>query len=169
MKLNTIHHRRPGSHSQAGAALAISLIMLLLLTIIGVTAMQSTTMQERMAGNARERSTTFQIAEAALRDGERYLDTNPNPTFTSIGSSSTNGLYFENTTANDAWYLTKMLSTASSATGTVGNSAYVIEELAPVPPIVAGTPVTTRHYRITARGTGPAGTSVVLLQSIYKR
>ncbi len=40
--------------SQAGAALITSILILLMLTIIGVAAMQMTSMQERMAGNSRD-------------------------------------------------------------------------------------------------------------------
>ena len=174
MKSYTFHHRKPCLHQQKGAALAISLIMLLLLTIIGVTAMQSTIMQERMAGNSRERSNAFQIAEAALRVGEKYLIDNLNPTFVdSSTTNSPNGLYFENTSANEAWYLTKTSVAASSVLDHIGDAtnSYIIEELEPVPDgnLGANRPVTNEHYRITARGTGPAGTAVTLLQSTYKR
>ncbi|TCK05937.1 pilus assembly PilX family protein [Marinobacterium mangrovicola] len=55
---------------ESGAALIVALIMLLLITIIGVSAMQTTTMEERMAGNLRDRHVAFQAAEAALRQGE---------------------------------------------------------------------------------------------------
>jgi len=174
MKLKPFHHRKPCPHTQKGAALAISLIMLLLLTIIGVTAMQSTTMQERMAGNSRERSNAFQISEAALRAGETYLVDNLSPTFVDESSTdSSDGLYFENTAASNSWYLTQTNDTNKSATGNIVDATYgyVIEELEPIAPddLSANAPVTNQHYRITARGTGPAGTAVVLLQSTYKR
>lgn len=55
---------------QSGVVLAISLIMLLLLTLIGFSALQSTGLEEKMAGNMRDRNLAFQAAEAALRDAE---------------------------------------------------------------------------------------------------
>lgn len=58
------------ARQQSGAVLVISLIMLLLLNIIGVTALQTTTLEEKMAGNMRDRIIAFQAAEAALRDAE---------------------------------------------------------------------------------------------------
>lgn len=58
---------------QRGSALAISLIFLLLMTLLGVSAMQGSNMQERMAGNLRDRNMAFQAAEAALRAGEGWL------------------------------------------------------------------------------------------------
>ena len=55
---------------QTGSALVVSLILLLVLTMLGVQGMRSNVMQERMAGNMRERNLAFQAAEAALRLGE---------------------------------------------------------------------------------------------------
>ena len=59
------HHRAP--RRQQGAILFVSLIILLLLTILGVTSMSSVTMEERMAGNMRDGDLAVQAAEAALR------------------------------------------------------------------------------------------------------
>ncbi len=61
---------------ESGAALIVALIMLLLITIVGVSAMQTTTMEEKMAGNLRDRHVAFQAAEAALREGEAYAEDN---------------------------------------------------------------------------------------------
>lgn len=60
-----------------GAALVTSLLLLVVLTIVGVTSLGNTVLQERMAGNTRARDISFQAAEAALRDGERYAQDNP--------------------------------------------------------------------------------------------
>ena len=58
---------------QRGTILFVSLIILLLLTILGVTAMSNVTMEERMAGNLRDSDLATQAAEAALRSGEAWL------------------------------------------------------------------------------------------------
>jgi type IV pilus assembly protein PilX len=60
-------------HNERGAALVTSLVLLLVLTVIGITAMMMTRMQERMAGNTRDLNLAFQGAEAALRDGESMI------------------------------------------------------------------------------------------------
>ena len=57
-------------NSQRGAILVIALFMLLLLTIIGLSSLRGTTLQESMAGNMRDSSLALQAAEAALRKGE---------------------------------------------------------------------------------------------------
>ncbi|OMG66871.1 pilus assembly protein PilX [Stutzerimonas balearica] len=61
---------------QRGAVLLISLIMLLLLTILGTTAMRDTNLQERMAGNMRDHNLAFQAAEAGLRFAEQQVKNN---------------------------------------------------------------------------------------------
>lgn len=174
MKQTILHHRKPGSRSQTGAALAISLIMLLLLTIIGVTAMQSTTLQERMAGNARELNDAFQIAEAGLIDGERYLNQVTIGPFSS--TANTDGLYEAKSillpTDQEWWDITATWTAAGSDAGTLTGARYIVEQLPALATggsLEAGTPGVLQYYRITAQGTGPANTAVVMLQSTFKR
>ncbi|MHC8385420.1 pilus assembly PilX family protein [Pseudomonas sp. LB3P14] len=62
------------SHSQRGMALLVSLVFLLLLTLIGLSSMQSATLQEKMAGSVSLRNQSFQSAEAALRVGESEVE-----------------------------------------------------------------------------------------------
>ena len=60
---------------QAGVALVLSLLLLLVLTIIGVAAMNSTVMQERMAGNLRMQTQVFEVAsEGVSRSIDFYYD-----------------------------------------------------------------------------------------------
>jgi type IV pilus assembly protein PilX len=46
---------------QRGAALVVALIMLLVMTVLGITAMQVTRMEERMAGNSRDVNLAFRV------------------------------------------------------------------------------------------------------------
>ena len=52
---------------QKGVALIVGLVMLLVLTVIGLSAMQGTAMQEKMSGNYRDANMALQAGEAALR------------------------------------------------------------------------------------------------------
>jgi len=173
MKQITHHHRLAGNRTQKGAALVISLIMLLLLTILGITAMQTTTMQERMAGNARERSNAFQIAEAGLTAGESYLNQVTIGPFST--SANADGLYQAKSvllTTDNEWWNIATTWTAGSDTGTLTGSRYIVEQLPALATggsLEAGTPGVLQYYRITAQGTGPANTAVVMLQSTFKR
>jgi type IV pilus assembly protein PilX len=67
---HSLLHRR---HNR-GIALFISLVLLLMLTIVGVSAVQTTTLEVRMARNEHDSMLAFQAAESALRDGEATLD-----------------------------------------------------------------------------------------------
>ena len=58
---------------QKGSVLLVSLVFLLLLTIVGVTAMNISTLEEHMAGNYRDHDLAFQAAEAALLEGEQWV------------------------------------------------------------------------------------------------
>jgi len=55
---------------ESGVVLIVGLVFLLLMTLVGVTAIQSSTTQERMAGNASDRAEVFQSAENVLQAGE---------------------------------------------------------------------------------------------------
>ncbi|MCL5043567.1 MAG: PilX N-terminal domain-containing pilus assembly protein [Gammaproteobacteria bacterium] len=61
------------SDRQRGAALAVSLIFLLLMTLAAVTAVQGSASQERMAANIQFKNDSFQAAEAGLRQAEADL------------------------------------------------------------------------------------------------
>ncbi len=66
-----------------------SVMFILVLTMLGLAAMQSSTLQERMAGNQRDRSIALQAAELALRDAERDLGSlRADGTSTCLGGAS---------------------------------------------------------------------------------
>lgn len=67
-------HRFPTLKTQQGAVMVIALLMLLILTVLGVAGMSTTSLEERMAGNSRDREIAFQAAEAALREGEALVE-----------------------------------------------------------------------------------------------
>ena len=62
-------------HRQRGIALFISLVLLLVLTIAGVSAVQTTTMEERMARNSHDSLIAFQAAETMPKIHTIVIDT----------------------------------------------------------------------------------------------
>lgn len=58
---------------QQGFVLITGMIFLIVITLLALSTMGSTTLQERMTSNQRERFRSLQAADAALRDGERRL------------------------------------------------------------------------------------------------
>jgi type IV pilus assembly protein PilX len=59
--------------------LVVSLIVLLVMTLIGITSMQTTVLEERMAGNLRDRNLSFQAAEAGLQLALSYVERQRTP------------------------------------------------------------------------------------------
>ena len=59
--------------SQGGSALVISLIVLLIVTVFGLAAMQSSILQVKLSTSAKERNRVFAAAESALRVAEQRL------------------------------------------------------------------------------------------------
>lgn len=60
---------------QSGAALAISLVFLLILTILGISAATNSTLEEKMSGNVRDLAVSGQLAESALRSAGDWIRT----------------------------------------------------------------------------------------------
>jgi hypothetical protein len=71
-------HLRTMPSRQQGAVLFISLIMLLLLTLIGITTMQVTLLQERMAGGFRVQHQAFETTEGTLKTTRTSLNNDAN-------------------------------------------------------------------------------------------
>lgn len=55
-------------HTQRGAVLAVGLMMLLILTLLGVTAMKSTVLDEKIAANSQFKMLAYQAAESGLTE-----------------------------------------------------------------------------------------------------
>lgn len=159
---------------QRGSALIFALVFLLLMTLIGTTAMQGTGQQEKMAGNMRDRNLAFQAAEAALRAGERLLESPAVPP-TNFGAAT--GLLLAQA---DTFWMTYDWNNqsltppmASALAGLSQQPRYVIEDRTLSNPPNAGDPEcatpSLRCYRITARGVGGTADAVVILQSTFYR
>lgn len=176
MKRIDLHRRR-----QHGSAMIVSLIFLLLMTLIGTAAMRGSTMQERMAGNARDWNIAFQAAEAALREAEDYLQTTPIlPEFDDAA-----GLYQVNSPDRPVWAGAVesagngYIEYADDLEGTAARPRYYIEELTTARPPGTETETGTAleeifYFRITAVGYGAAVDGAndpiasVVLSTVYR-
>ena len=65
---------------QNGVVLVVGLLMLLVITIVGVTAMSDTTMNERMTSNHQFQTLSFQAAESAIHDNFDIPSVSPSVT-----------------------------------------------------------------------------------------
>ncbi|MDM8559265.1 PilX N-terminal domain-containing pilus assembly protein [Candidatus Parabeggiatoa sp. HSG14] len=65
--MKTIHFsKNPYGNRQSGAVLVFSLILLVILTFLGISALESSKLETRMVANMKDRNSTFQNAEAGL-------------------------------------------------------------------------------------------------------
>jgi len=162
--------------AQRGAVLVVSLIILLIMTIIGVSSMKNTTLEERMAGNMRDQNLAFQSAEAALIEGENFLENN-----LLIVTDGTAGLHARNAAPDvfdpDTW-ANNTKSVGAVSLNDDQNARYFIEKIGDVSKStgkdltfdpggnkVKGGDIT--GYRVVAVGEGPSGTAQSILSSYY--
>jgi len=162
-----------------GAVLVVGLIFMVLLMLIGVTAYNVATQEERQAGNMRDRIRAIEGAEYALRVCEVQLTGAVAPTFTVNGT----GGYYISAQASLELYQQPGFSWTASPTVTVTDPQglnrtlrCVFEQLDSA--AVAGSgrsiraelpQVTGSVYRITARGVGANSNTVSIVQSYYQR
>jgi type IV pilus assembly protein PilX len=177
------------SQLQQGFVLVVALVLLLVLTLLGLAAAQSTSLEERMAGNARNHDLAFQAAEAGLSAGITCLQTGaPACSVFNPGTTGNNGMYqFSPTSTTVIWAQPAFWTTAGNALGyntytginlpqVAAQPQFIIEQLPPVaapggslgqPQFGGGAPAIQR-WRITSRGTGGDKSSEVMLQAVYQ-
>ncbi|MBL1260539.1 MAG: hypothetical protein COB33_008410 [Thiotrichaceae bacterium] len=165
---------------QNGAVLIVSLMLLAIMSLIGVTAMRTTIMQEKMSGNSRDLMLAFQAAEAGIKDAEGYIEnTLLSPV---VFDGTTNGLYDENSNPDiyaAATWITAVTYSEGNFSNVTTQPKYIIELGGPMGSATTDINVagygesagsaTLTTFRITARGTGGTDNAVILLQSNYAR
>ena len=164
---------------QGGMVLFVALILLVILSLLGVTAARMQTVGERMARNDDNRQLGAQAAEAGLRGAETGLLTgiyvnfagNANGLFAPLLANGSPVTNFDWTTA--LAYAGPPLTSVPAASQA---PKFVIENLPSV--AVAGDDISVTSlnpssppvtvYRVTARGLGADGTSTTTLQTIVR-
>lgn len=160
---------------QTGMALITGLIFMVVLTLLALAAMRTTTLEERMSGNARDRDLAFQSAEAALRAGEQVVSGATLPAF-ALGTPLTPRI--DAATLTSYWQNTHDWVAQSTAawqpTGTSAAPQYVVEDMGASAGGGGGSQAFSALnedgvYRVTARGVGSSANTVVILQAVYQR
>ncbi|WP_210558638.1 MULTISPECIES: PilX N-terminal domain-containing pilus assembly protein [unclassified Pseudomonas] len=149
--------------NQRGMVLLVSLVFLLLLTLIGLSSMQSANLQEKMAGSVSLRNQAFQTAEAALRIGESAVQLDSyslavcasatqcappaeSSVVSAAGLNSTSGVTW--VAAGNGFYGVQNIGTTLTAVNVPSNTSATL-------------------YRVTA--VGIAGTSRSVVESVYAK
>lgn len=77
---------------QRGFSLLVVMVFLLVLGLLGFAVTKSAIVQEKIAGNVREKNIAFLAAEAALRSGEMFLTTADDASLTQIRNAGSAGI-----------------------------------------------------------------------------
>jgi len=159
---------------ERGAILVSALLMLLVLTVIGVSVMQITRMQERMAGNTRDLNLAFQGAEAGLREAEQFLWDTPNIiACNNADCIRPRGILPVLNNQTQAWWDAQAQEYGEDGNQEIeeldSDPQFIAEELAFVGPLVVDDPGGRMFYQVTSRSTGATGAANTTLQTTYAK
>lgn len=149
--LTALHH---GGRRERGVVLALALMTLVILTIIGVTAMNGSVMEVRMAGNIQDANSAFLVAENGLEEVMR----NPAGKLI-IGGTWTSNPPFSYSLSSGPAQAT--VSTRDLALSEPGFSSTPGEDQN------ANTPIT--NFEIISEGVTQSGTKVKLFKGVYQK
>ncbi len=186
-------------NKQTGSALILSLLILLVMTMLGITAMSTSTLEEKMAANDRNQKIAFQNAELTLGESEiailqkdwrntnsdkeegtnivdksanleKLLNDPNNKSFYGLNEAKAD--YFEKTT----WQADSCVS-ASDNNQSGFNACYIVEYIADQNPIEVGggygqanqSNVGHKILKLTARSTDSNNVTASIVQSTIRK
>jgi type IV pilus assembly protein PilX len=175
------------ARSQSGVVLVMTLIILLVVTLLGVSSIQLTGLQERMSRNATDAAFAFGGADAALRaaeiaiEAEDGLDSYTNDVTTVDNKYSIEAVNNAPLWSNAAWWDTTAngiaVTTYDTTAGADRVPKYLVEFVRTSTPDLdvtnignVGSTVTaedTHYFRVTARGIGRTAGAKIYMQTTY--
>ena len=177
----TVKNQLTQRSHQGGAVFIVSLVILLIITMLAVGGMQSSLLEEKMAGNVSDRNLAFQSTESAVREAEVFIEgivslgdfdgsaglhsrTDIEPSYYSASTWSDSSDHVVADTDFGAYdsprYFIKHFTTVTGTEGSLNMSGYGDNK---------GTGDVT-IFKITARGTGASAESAeVILRTQYGR
>lgn len=175
-----------------GSVLLVSLVLLLIMTIAGLTAIRMTSLEEKMSGNYLNQQMAFNAAEVALLEAESWINSST-PDLNSFTSDCADGFCFNGSDAVDItvceagndrpWLDSDTWSNSAShqvvnlvVEGISARAKYIIEfrcylakESNGILPDPASAEDWAMLFRITALATGGSSDARVMLQSTFKK
>jgi type IV pilus assembly protein PilX len=161
-----------------GSVLVIGMLTLVLLSLIGASATQTSRIESEIAGNDKAQKEAFFAAELGLTSGENGIEVLPDRL--ALHESSTIGHYAENTAP--LWYAIKWDSTDS--VGVPGSSVPSgLDRIAAPPRYVLeqrtfrrdsltsgiGVPTGIYYFNVFSQGTDSSGKGKAVLKTIYAK
>lgn len=146
MQRSTTTYRIHSRAEQSGATLIVGLVLLLVLTVVGVSGMNMATMEITMAGNAQFQQDAFQMAETAIdiQIAQRDYTTTAQTSLAPLGGNPAN-----NRQSVTTFRLTTPVPDIAFSMGTTTSAVQAF------------------HFDIVAVGTGPRNATSQHNQSFY--
>jgi len=179
---------------QQGAALITALVFMGILTMLGISAMRSSTLDLKIHNAMKNRLNAFQCAEAALRQGELFIRNStgkPDDTGSVIPDKTANQVWNTSTTQlnnmlnqDDSWWVTNGWedtalsdpSVASIVVGCASSARYMVYSMGGMATTGGGdlsfraeAESMVSGYRISSRSEGVSSGAAVILQSTFLR
>jgi len=179
---------------QNGAVLIIGLILLFSLTLLGVGAMSTNLLQQRMATNMGDVTLAFNAADTLIRREQRWIRTQPDEKVLLAVDCDNNVqcIYYagkdkknilvttyseqwweDPAVMNQAWWNNNANPIPSNLANVLLDPRVVIErqqyELDTIDIGTTSNPTGTTYYRMTARGTGSTNLSESVLQATISK
>lgn len=168
---------------QTGAVLFIGLLMLVVISLIAVSSMQSSNLQELMAANELDQMTAFEAAESAIREAETRLRSGEF-SLADFDNDTSDGrfeLMYDQVWNEIDWNTEAMV--ADDIEGVNAAPRFVIQYLGDMSSndlsvnvnidnaynqtSRGATGTIAQLFRITARGTGRSDSSVAVIESVF--
>lgn len=171
-------------NTQRGSALILSLLILLVMTMLGITAMSTSTLQERMAANDRNQKIAFQNSELTLAQTEADArDMDFMTDLRGVVGNTDNHIYGEDAVLNyhDAttWDNADcgVAIELNTVDGSSSNGCRLIHIVEQTTALEAGggygqldqSNLTTARLRLTALGTDGSGKAQAKVQSTFDK
>ena len=182
----------PQKTNQQGAALITALVFMGILTMLGISAMRSNTLDVKIHNAMKDRLNAFQCAEAALRQGELFISTansKPDDYIAGVPDQAAGEVWqIDTNTLNNyvdqaaTWWVTNgwsddsLKDTTDVKVGCAVDAQYIVQSLGGIGDNGSGdlsfkAQATSQidGYRITSRSEGVSANAAVILQSTFTR
>jgi type IV pilus assembly protein PilX len=180
------HSRSAVRRNQRGAILVVSLLLLLVMTLLAVVTMRAGTLEERMAGNARDANLSFQSSEAGARAGEGMLGLEVMRERPETCGTIGDCLVLEKGTLEASevdlrsqpasWWADRAEPYSTEGGHDIGkvveDPRFLIEQIGFLPDSLRvgdGVPAGRTYFRITARAVGGTEVAQTIVQTTYTR
>lgn len=163
--------------SQKGTILVVGMLLLVILTIVGIAALNSTMISEKLTQNLRDTTAAFGAAESALGAGELWLQNQTSvPTAVTTCNTPPCAVWAFGQLGNvyqqgSSWWSSQGTTYPGTINTVAAQPQYVIEQYSFIPAELSPDALSAGrgyyYYRITAQGVGITTNSVAYVQSIY--